>query len=152
MRRTIVVVCAVAVALAVVVALSTTRGEAQGGGRAGMMQLMGKAICDVEGLWGFATFDAKLDDAQLKKLKPVCQKAYDKRKEAMATSGGNPMAAFASLNQLGDELVKESQAALGEETAKKIEPWVTQRTEFVQSMMQRFGGGGMGGGMRQGQQ
>ena len=39
-----------------------------------------------------------------------------------------------------------SQEALGEETAKKIEPWVTARTEFVKSMMQRFGGGGMGGG------
>ena len=149
MRRTILVVCAVVVVLAVVVALTSTRSEAQGRGRGGMMQMMAKAICDVDGLWGFATFDAKLDDTQIKKLKPVCQKAYDKRKETMADGGGNPMASFATLNQIGDDLVKEAKEALGEDASAKIEPWVTARTEFMASVMQRFGSGRMGGARQQ---
>jgi len=123
-------------ALALIMALASTNALAQGpgGGRGAMRggpEMIGRMLCDVEGLWFTATFEAKLDAAALEKLKPVCQKAADARKSEIASAEmGNPRERALAVKAIGDEMVKGAKTALGD-NAPKLEPWFKKREETM---------------------
>ena len=139
----------IAVALTASVASAQGQGGGQGGPRMGGMrggpEIMGRILCDVEGLWFAATFDAKLDAAALDKLKPVCQKAYDARaKEFGAVDMGDPVQHAMAVKGVGDEMEKAAKDALGANTAK-LENWFKKRDDTMKELEARFANGGAAG-------
>ncbi len=91
-----------------------------------------RLLCDVEGLWGYATFKAKLDAPTLEKLRPVCQKGYDEREALIGKiATGKDSPSWATFRELGETLVREAKAALGEDASGKIQPWFDMREATV---------------------
>jgi hypothetical protein len=91
----------------------------------------GRMLCDVEGLWAYATFEAKLDTVSLEKVRPICQTAYDARATVAAdTNVATAEERLEKIVGLGDTMVGEVQQALGEQGAK-LEPWITRRSQLL---------------------
>ena len=87
---------------------------------------MPRVYCDVEGLWGYATFEAKLDDTALAKLRAVCQETYDARKGAIGElREGDPPGKILDFKRLGDAMVEKAKEVLGDDAAK-LDPWIAR--------------------------
>ena len=88
---------------------------------------LSKTLCDVEGLWGYAAFEARLDADALKKLKPICQTAYDARKEVLATKAEDILAQHQQLRDIAAKMLADAKATLGD-NAEKLEGWIDAMT------------------------
>ena len=133
----------------VVLSAGVAQAQAQGGGRSSAMrggpEMIARLLCDIEGLWFTATFDAKLDAAALEKLKPVCQKAADARgKEQAAAEAGDIRERALVIKAIGDDMVKAAKDALGANAAK-LDTWFKKREETMTALENSpFMGGGAG--------
>jgi len=90
-------------------------------------------LCNVEGLWGYATFEVKVPQAQLDKLRPVCQEAYDVRKELLWRDPLPP----ATIREIGDDMVAKTKVVLGDE-ADRLRSWFEKREERLQQLARDY--------------
>ncbi|MBI5093807.1 MAG: hypothetical protein HZB26_15380 [Candidatus Hydrogenedentes bacterium] len=139
MKRTCV---GMAVILALVMTANSAYAQGPGAGHSGMgpsgQDIMSRILCDVEGLWFTATFEAKLDAAALDKLKPVCQKAAESRaKESAVADMGDRAKRAMTIKGVGDEMAKAAKEALGADSAK-LEGWFQKRDDAMKALEERL--------------
>ena len=143
-KRNLVFVCAMVVIVAVVtslVAAQAQRGRARGGGTLRMG-------CNIEGLWAQLTFEAKLSEAKLMKMRPIFQKAWDERAQ-LATEfpdRADTPAMFEKLEEKGlyADLLDHVDQQTTDQEFGKLASWIQEQNEILEMIRERFG---MAGGM-----
>jgi len=141
------------VAVLVVHAVAAQPQRGGGGAQGRMMGQRGAGMlrmaCNIEGLWAELSFEAKLEDAKLMKMRPTFQKAWDERQNVASeiTSPADIQAGFEKLDAIFTGLVDNVKKGTTEKEFNELASWVESQNRMMEMMRQRFGGamGGFGG-------
>jgi hypothetical protein len=106
------------------------RGQSAGSGY--------RMACNVEGLWAEVAFTLKVADAELLKMRPDFQKAWNTRDKLTAdiTSTDKIMPGIDKLETLGNELVGSVKKSVTEEQFAKLSSWIEEQKSRLEMLRQ----------------